>query len=346
MIFFSIGLPSRLSRWCDALVLRLLEHHFGATEAVALNGLEDLAIALIRTKAAHLLACSRHPAAQLQTEIIKANRPVLVALGDPIEAVRHLVEEAGYDLTDATRAVANSCAAMKALAAAAHALVLVPDNLRDPRAVAEAIADHLQIPVEPGKWPRLLEAVSPPEEKDRRSWLDGLSQAQNAMVTGALEPYTAFLSGGNLETLIWEPGLFYMSEEPVAPGLVPVTRPVEITGRARFLVYGPFISLPPGRWVAEIVLGFSAEAAGVGFTVEIFAGTSLAHTGIESTGEQVTEIRLDFTIANSANQPLQIRIYNTRAAFDGRLALGYAALTRQAAVSEAIRERLTSALRQ
>ena len=82
------------------------------------------------------------------------------------------------------------------------------------------------------------------------------------------------------------------------------------------------------------------------YSGDIFAGASLAHTGIEATGEQVTEIRLDFTIANSANQPLQIRIYNTRAAFDGRLALGYVALTRQAAVSEAIWERLTSALRQ
>src|SRR4051794_9884076 len=51
MIFFSLGLPSRLARWCDELVLRLLEYHSGPTEAVALNGLEDLAVALIRTKA-------------------------------------------------------------------------------------------------------------------------------------------------------------------------------------------------------------------------------------------------------------------------------------------------------
>ena len=326
----------------------MLEHSCGPTEAVALNGLEDLAVALLRTKAANLLLCSRQPVSRLRTEIIRASRPILVTLSDPIDAVQHLVEEAGYGLADAIRAVANSCAAMETLAVTAPALVVVPHDLHNAPATVAAIGHHLKIPVEPSELARLLETVPPPEEAeaDRHFWLEQLSQAEKALVTGALQPYVAFLSGGNLERLIWEPGLFYVSEEPAAPVPVPVARPIEITGRVRFLVYGPFITLPSGAWLAEIVLGFSAEAAGMGFTIEIFAGTSLAHTSIEAAGEQVTEIQLQFTIANSATQPLQVRICNTRAAFDGRLALGYVALTRQAALPEATRERLTSALRQ
>jgi hypothetical protein len=324
----------------------MLEHRFGPTEAVALNGLEDLAVALLQTKATNLLVCSGQPVLRLRTEIIRASRPILVALSDPIDAVQHLVEEAGYSLADAIRTVANSCAAMETLAVAAPALVVVPHDLHDAQATVAAIGHHLKIPVEPPELAGLLETVPPPEEADSRFWLEQLSQAEKALVTGALQPYGAFFSGGNLERLIWEPGLFYASEEPASPVLVPVTRAIEITGRVRFLVYGPFITLPSGAWLAEIVLGFSAEAAGMSFTVEIFAGTSLAHTSIEATGEQVTEIRLQFTIANSANQPLQVRICNTRAAFDGRLALGYVSLTRQVALPETTREQLTSALRQ
>lgn len=82
------------------------------------------------------------------------------------------------------------------------------------------------------------------------------------------------------------------------------------------------------------------------FVVEVFAGSQLAQTRINAAGEEVVETRLYFTIGNTVDQPVQIRIMNERAAFDGRLALGYVAVTPQSAVSEETRQRLTHALRQ
>src|SRR5436305_625527 len=112
MVFFSIGLPSRFAEWCDQLVLRLMQRQFGSAEAVPLNSLDELASAVVRSKATQLVVCCRQPVLRLQTEILQAQRPFLVALGDPRAALRNLIESAGYQFADATRAVASSCAAM------------------------------------------------------------------------------------------------------------------------------------------------------------------------------------------------------------------------------------------
>ena len=58
-------------------------------------------------------------------------------------------------------------------------------------------------------------------------------------------------SGASLERLVWEPELSYLSEEPISSVLVPATRPADLTGRPRFVLYGPFINLPPGPWSAS-----------------------------------------------------------------------------------------------
>jgi hypothetical protein len=119
---------------------------------------------------------------------------------------------------------------------------------------------------------------------------------------------------------------------------------VDITGRIRFLVYGPFINLPPGSWSARVVLGFSPEAAGMAYVVEVFAGTRLTHIRVEPGNEDVAEVNLHFSIDAYVDHAVQIRIYNERAAFDGRLALGYVTMTPHANVSSDTRDYLTTVL--
>jgi len=347
MIFFSIGLPSRFAEWCDAFLVQLVERQFGSVQAVALNGLEELAAAVIRAQTANLVVCSRQPVVRLQTEILQAGRPFLVALGDPRAALAHLVDRAGYNLVDATRSLASSCAAMLTITKAPHALVLTPGDAQDVLAVAAAIVQHFQIPIDPSEFSALVD--QPPgaelEEADGGSWWGQLSERERSIINGALEPYISDFQGRGLDRVTWEPELFYTTAEPPGATLVPANGPIDITGRVRFLIFGPFITLPPGQWLVDVVLGFSAEAAGMSFIVEVFAGTQLASTRIEVVGEQVVEVRLNVTIGNLVDQSVEIRVFNERAAFDGRLILGYVSMTPQASLPEETRERLANVLR-
>jgi hypothetical protein len=72
----------------------------------------------------------------------------------------------------------------------------------------------------------------------------------------------------------------------------------------------------------------------------------LAHTRISPTTEQIIETDLSFVIDQLADQPVQIRIVNERAAFDGRLALGYVTIAPQPEVRPEARDRLVAALRE
>ena len=350
MIFFSIGMPSRFAHWCDAVTGRLAEFSFGTVERTALNTLEELAVAVLRTPASLLVACSRQPVVRLQSEIIQGKRPFLIAVGDPRAALRDLSEREGYDVAGATRAVASSCAAMQTLTRAPGALVVSSSDAADSIGLAAVIAEHFEVPTSRDQIATIVrelrEAGITADHGENDAWWNGLGEREQAIINGALLPYVSHLvPDAELEPLVWEPELFYLSEEPAAASLVPASRPVDITGRARFLIYGPFINLPPGSWSANIILGFSAEAAGMSFMVEIFAGRQLSHTRVEPSAEEIIEANLHFVIDNSVDQPVQIRILTERAAFDGRLALGYVTMVPQAAIPSETRDRLTAVLR-
>ncbi|MGE0258645.1 MAG: hypothetical protein AB7T18_07810, partial [Alphaproteobacteria bacterium] len=160
-----------------------------------------------------------------------------------------------------------------------------------------------------------------------------------------LEPYVAYFAGQGIDRLVWEPELFYSCKDPAGPVPSPAVGPIDITGRPRAFIYGPYITLPPGSWSADIVLGFSTEAAGMGFFIEVCAGAQLASTHVQPNAEQVIETSLQFTIDEAASTPVEVRVFNERAAFDGRVILGSIVLTPHGAVDSAVQRQLLEALR-
>jgi hypothetical protein len=350
MVLFSIGLPSRFTEWCDGVTAGLAARSFGAAGSVAVNTLEEFAAAVLRSRAPYLVVCSRQPVLRLQTEIVQGEQPFLVVCGDPRAAVRHLVEGAGQDLTEATRAVASSCAAMRMLMMAPNALVLSDSELADPAETARAIADHFGFAVDRHEISEVLAELAAaglaPGRDEAAAWQDALGEREQAIVNGALQPYAAPLAASSdLEPLIWERELFFIFEDPPAPTPVPATRPVDITGRARVLIYGPSVNLPPGNWSADIVLGFSVETAGMSFMIDVYAGRQLTYTRLESTGAHVTEVSVHFVIESTLDQRIEVRVLSERAAFDGRLALGQVTLRPQPTVRSETQNYLTHILR-
>ena len=145
-------------------------------------------------------------------------------------------------------------------------------------ALATAIARHFGFLLSPGDVAavaRSAGAAAAPEERQESAWLDQLSAREHAIINGALEPYVNYFNGGGeLEPIVWEPDLFYTNESTADGSYRPASGPIDITGRARFLIFGPYINLPPGAWSATAVIGFSAETAGLSFVIEIAAGHS------------------------------------------------------------------------
>jgi hypothetical protein len=270
-------------------------------------------------------------------------------LDEPRGALRDLATRPGFDLVTATRAVASSCASILSCAALPEALVLSAVKYgHDLVSTATMIARHFELDLRGDEIETIVAALRDdgvaPLPGDNDAWWDSLEEPQQALVNGALGAYIDHFVGSGLGKITWERELFFISEEPATHEPVSASRPVDITGRIRFLVYGPYINLPPGSWSASVILGFSPEAAGMTYIIEVFAGTQLTHVRIEPSDERIFEANLHFSLDAAVDQPVQIRIHNERPAFDGRLALGYVTMTPQANVRGDTRAYLTTVL--
>ena len=225
------------------------------------------------------------------------------------------------------------------------ALVLSQSETTETAVAARAIADRFGLAIGDEA---ILSAISDlalagiPGGVFEGDWQAGFEEREQAMIDGALSPYVRSASRDNdPKPLIWERELFFLFEDPPAPDQVPADRPVDLTGRARVVIYGPGINLPPGAWSANVALGLSSETAGMSFLVEVYAGRQLNCNRVTSVGAQVLAVAVPFVVDTVLDRSIEIRIVSERAAFDGRLALGQVTLTPQKTVSSDIRDYLS-----
>jgi hypothetical protein len=333
MIFFSIGLPSPLAEWCDAMIARLMQSAGIPSQIVSANTLEELGLVLIKTEASDFVVASRLPHDGLRRALTENNKHFIVALDDPRAAYCNLVQRHGYDCIAAARAVSGSCVSLLNYAGMGGGLVLrAEEDGREPVRSAEAIARHFALDIEPTEIRRVVDelaqaGISPASSNLDACW-DRIEASEREVVDGALNAYIEHFAGRGLGTISWARALFVVGDDPQRPA----NQAIDITGRTRNLLFGPYMPLASGTWTAAVVLGFSREAAEMSYGLEFVAGaqcTSLCRTTIQPDGDRVFEATASFMIDETTAQPIALRINNERAAFEGRLVLGSVTLTRQ-----------------
>ena len=331
MIAFSIGLPSPFSDWCDIVSARIAGRASGPIETITARTLQDIALAAIRTRSSNLLVRSCELSARVAASIADAESRFVLALDDPRAALHHLVTCRGMSFADAVRAVACSCAATVSFAGLSGGLKLSPlDVCTNPHETVAAIGDYF------GRCLSTEDIVEITRDLDgfqisddsiaKDEWWASLDEHSREIANGALNDYRAYFSGREIGSFLWERDLFFM-DEPPASGRVQVLRPVDITGRPRCLIFGPHLTLPPGSWSALISLSLSPEAMEMTYVLEAFAGSRLASSRIEPVSQRLIEVELRFSVDNLLEQPIEIRVWSERAAFDGQLALGHVRVT-------------------
>jgi hypothetical protein len=324
MIYLSASLPGRFGDWCGHVIAQLIGRAFGPVEMFGADTLEDFAVATMRATGPHALIATRQPVGRLRAAMAATEHRLVVALDGPRRALADVVAS-GMEFAEAVRYVARSCASLWGSAKLTNALVLdAPADERAAVQIAAAIAAHLGAELDRGDIAQIVESLADaglaPRAPGEDGWWQGLDEERRAQGAGALDFYAA--GSRAAPPIVWERGLFWINEEQPAPTHSAAVRPVDITGRPRCLIYGPYITLPPGQWSAAIALGFSHDAAEIPYLVEIVADRQLASVHIEPAPEHFRAVHLDFTI-ETVDHWLQVRIYNERAAFDGQVALGH-----------------------
>jgi hypothetical protein len=328
MLYFVIGLPGRFTEWCDAVTAEIARRALGPTELVRADRLEEISLWMIRTGASRAVVASRQPGGRLRSALVQAGRTFLVVVEDPRTALAEAVHLQHNEVAAAAQLVASSCAGITRYVASPGALALFRDregsNLLS---TARAIARHLALDVSDADIGEIVDGLAASglsfAASDGATRWDGLGAEEQRVVDGALGPFVTYLATGDLPPIIWEPELFFLADRPGerATGLI------DVTGRARRLLDGPHIMLPPGSWSLSLKLLFSRETTEHDFLLEVVADRQVASRTIRPQAEGLFEVDLAFALEPTTDHPTAIRLSTQRAAFDGRVAVVGAVLT-------------------
>ena len=290
------------------------------------------------------MAASRQPGGRLRSALVEAGRAFLLVVEDPRTALAEAVRGVSNDVAAAVQLVASSCAGITHYVSSPGALGLFRDrDGADPVNTARAIARHLALDVSDAAIVEIVDELTAAGVTFKRS--DGTAQLEEfgiderRVVAGAVGPFVTHLATGNLPPIIWERELFFLGDRPSerATGII------DVTGRARRLLDGPYIMLPPGSWSLSLKLFFSREATEHDFLLEVVTDRQVASRTIRPQAEGVLDINLPFALDATTDHPIAIRLSTQRAAFDGAVALVAASLTTDGAMLAKTRSALLAA---
>jgi len=346
MLYFVIGLPGRFTEWCDAVTGEIVRRALGPTELLRADTLEEISLWMMRTGASRGVVASRQPGGRLRSALIEASRAFLVVVEDPRTALAEAVQRRPNDVAAAAQLVASSCAGITRYVSSPGALALFRDrDGSDPVSTARAIACHLALNISDEDIVELVNELAAAgttfECSDGAAQWEGLGVEDRRVVSGAVGPFVTYLATGKLPPIIWERELFLLGDRPGerAAGII------DVTGRARRLLDGPHIMLPPGSWSLLLRLLFSRETTEHDFLLEVVTDRQVASRTIRPQAEGPLEVNLPFALEATTDHPIAIRLSTQRAAFDGTLAVVEARLTTDgAALAETRSASLASGL--
>jgi hypothetical protein len=336
MLLFVIGLPSAFAEWCDRLVMRLAERALGPIEVVHANTLQEIALHVIATGTSQAVVSSRQPGGRLRAALVEGGRRFVVATGNPGIACAEAAQTQDAPLPATVQAIASSCAGLMGIVGAPGALVISADrDALDGVAIAAAIASHFELSLSNDDLSEIVHDLEPigfaAERHGAGQWWSSLPAAAQEMAFGAIGPYLGDAPDGHLSPITWTHDLFFLGDRPNER----TSGPIDITGRARCLIEGPHIMLPPGSWSLSLTMQLSREAAEHEFLVEICTDHPLASGTIRPQQEGGAGVTVDFALGDSAEHPIAIRVSSLRAAFDGAITVVGATLVRAASAADA-----------
>ncbi len=136
------------------------------------------------------------------------------------------------------------------------------------------------------------------------------------LVASYLDPLWASLSGTLPRAIVWPRECFLNGDLMGDP--LPLV--MELAGRARILLYGPYLPLPTGHWRATGCFGFSPDIEKLPFIFEVVTPNSLMRGFFEVQSGGFFTVDLEFQITDLLI-PIEIRLASQESALEGQAAL-------------------------
>ena len=309
------GVSTPFTYWGFRLIYRLMEALAGETLHLHLSDLAGLHEGFARREGRSVIVTADLPQSDLVDFVCATDTPV-VAFADDIGdllAWSRTSRDLGPD--DAARFVSHMVSALAPAFCREGALIVRPSQAVDGAALAAALVWRLfgEAAARREDWLRLAAACVAQEALPERAVAtihgDEDGELQRA-AREAVADYAVVLQGRAVEEIGWPLPLFSRGDKR------PWADPVDLTGPARALLYGPYLHLPAGNWIARFEFEIAGALSGVETVTDIRIHEVVTQRTLAMPASGFFAYELGFRVADPG-KAVEIRLFMKRSAIEG-----------------------------
>lgn len=335
MLLPVFGSAGSVGEFALRTVTVLAETAVGPHELIHANAANDFSAAWHNRKSDNVIAFSDSPDARLVQLFSHADIPCSVFIEPGHSIVASVWEISGKDLWP-MRIREASLAALHDLILSPAAMLVRSDARLSLEKLLRGLAAHYRLPMTDDKLAQALARLGPKTRgDDELVSVPCLSLPEGHIVPDSrwreylslvFEGFAPLLERQRVDSLKW-PREVLLAANGDTSG--PLMKPIDLTGPARTLVWGPYLNLPTGRWSVQPTIACSRNPAGCRMAVDVYTDSILAASEFVLPEEGTYTFELVFDVAEP-RQAMELRFFLREGMIDGLFDLLSIGLARRA----------------
>lgn len=317
------GVSTHFAYWGFHLVREIVGIVTGETLHVHVTSLQTLQERLGERDDASVVVTSDFPDADLMEFLLPSPYPLIVFADSNDEFAEWTAYSRKISLQNAVRFCSNIVCVLTPAFLTRRALVLDP-QIRTPNLV-EAIVAHLFSSADEGLALSVYETLAregrlpldgPPDWRLSASFAEievaPVDLGRAAEMKSALASYASVFARTFPAEIVWPVAMF------TCPDSERGRAPIELTGPARIIMYGPYLHLPAGQWTARVEFEIDGAESGVEAATDVLISEVLVEKLFVMPRKGIFAYELAFSVSDP-RRAVEIRLSTRRSAIEGRL---------------------------
>ncbi len=331
MVVAVFGVPSPFTVLGTQIIRSLIAGIRGACDIISTTKIEDIKESWPQNPKG-VICFNEFPEAALIEFLLEERIPIIVFLNGFAATARGLVAERGLAALEAVRTASLSFSCLREAVVRGNVLAVSSHNrLNDAGELLHRIASYLGLRLSEETVLAIIQQLNLCKGRSGRVYLENLNtemepgggvKTANAgalleagRLASSLEGYEQLIAGQAIHTIRWPSSIFSLVDKNMEPAI----EPVSLVGPARYLVIGPYMGLPRGKWHGSISISVFDNLSGNGIMFDVAAACGAdvlwkAEYSLPKAGAYLAE--LEFHVSHP-HLPVEIRSFLTQGAIEG-----------------------------
>ena len=313
------GVSTPFAYWGFHLAHHVIDAITGQTLHLHISSLEQLREGFARRNGGSVVVTSDFPDAELARFVCASGLPIIAFSDDPADTLGWTMKSRQLNALDAARFNSRLFSTLALPFTADRTLLIAAARNETPEGVVAAIVEHL-FPGR-GEWlasrtfEHLVESGVIAREKtvDRGEYRAADAEPPTQSLEDAKRAIGAY---GDVMAGRWPQEIDWPLELFTRPDNRAIREPVDLTGPAQALFYGPYLNLPVGDWIARVEFEIDGALSGVEALADVRVNEAVTEKSFEMPAKGIFAYELSFHVADP-HHPIEIRLFTKKSAIEG-----------------------------